>query len=83
MILAVIVFGLILYRKWIAKDEDDSLHVMEAEAGIVAQQEVRAHQLDVIDRWGKTLTAVALVYGLIVGCGYLYQAWVASENLLR
>jgi uncharacterized membrane protein len=83
MILAVVVTGLILYRKWISKDEDDSLHVMDAETGMVAQQTVMAHKLEVIDHWGKTLTVIALLFGLAVGSGYLYQAWSASEALLR
>jgi hypothetical protein len=77
MILSVVVMGLIAYRKWIAKDEDDSLHVMDAEVGIVARQEIVGRKLESIDRWGKALTAIALVYGLFVGAGYLYQNWVS------
>jgi hypothetical protein len=83
MILALIVVGLIAYRKWVAKDEDDTLHVMESEAGLVAQQTVVAEKLEIIDRWGKTLTAIALVYGLAMGSVFLHQAWTASENKLR
>jgi hypothetical protein len=49
MFLAVVVVGLIVYRKWIAKDEDDTLHVMENEASLVAQQAVMAEKLATID----------------------------------
>ena len=56
---------------------------MESEAGLVAQQTVVAQKLETIDRWGKSLTAIALVYGLAVGSVALYQAWTATENLLR
>ena len=42
MFLAVVVVGLIFYRMWIAKDEDDTLHVMEGDDGKVAQQTVMA-----------------------------------------
>jgi hypothetical protein len=73
----MVVIGLIAYRKWIAKDEDDSLHVMDAEMGMVHRQEVVARRLESIDRWGKALTAVALVYGLLVGAVQLYQNWAA------
>ena len=83
MFLAVVVIGLIFYRMWIAKDEDDALHVMDGEAGLVAQQAVMAQKLEIIDHWGQTLTVIALVYGLAMGSVYRYQAWVASENLLR
>ena len=84
MVLTAIVIGLILYRKWIAKDEDETIHVLDYESGLVAQQVTVAHKLDSIDRWGKTLTAVALVYGFVVGAAYLYQSWlVSTSDLLR
>jgi len=83
MFLAVVVVGLIFYRMWIAKDEDDTLHVMDADAGLVARQTVMAQKLELIDHWGQRLTVVALVFGLAMGSAYLYQTWAASENLLR
>ena len=75
--------SLIFYRMWIAKDEDDTLHVMEGDDGKVAQQTVMAQKLEIIDHWGQTLTVVALVFGLAMGSAYLYQTWAASEYLLR
>ena len=84
MILSAVVVGLIVYRKWIAKDEDDRLHVMDYEVALVSRQEAVAHKLESIDRWGKALTAIALLYGLVMGAGYVYQSWVAATNdLLR
>jgi len=56
MILSAVVVGLIVYRKWIAKDEDDRIHVMDCEAGMLSRQATVVHKLDTIDRWGKTLT---------------------------
>ena len=82
MILTAAVIGLILYRKWVARAEDDTLHVLDSDIAIVPQQAALALKLELIDRWGKSLTVIALVYGLAVGCGYLYQAWVASTNNL-
>ena len=83
MFLAIVVVGLIFYRMWLAKDEDDTLHVMDSEAGLVAQQAVMAQKLEIIDHWGQTLTVIALVSGLAMGSVYLYQVWFASEYLLR
>ena len=54
---------------------------MDSEIGMVSRQAVVAQRLESIDRWGQALTAIALVYGLAVGAGYLYQAWVASNQL--
>ena len=82
MILSAVVVGLIIYRKWIAKDEDDRLHVMDCEGALLSRQVAVAHKLESIDRWGKALTAIALLYGLIVGAGYVYQSWVAASNNL-
>jgi hypothetical protein len=80
MILSTVVIGLIAYRKWVAKDEDDSLHVMDAEIGMAQRQEVVGRKLEAIDRWGKSLTAIALVYGFLVGAAYLYQSWVSAST---
>jgi hypothetical protein len=83
MFLAVVVVGLIFYRMWIARDEDDTLHVMEGDDSLVARQTVTAQKLELIDHWGKILTVIALVFGFAMGSVYLYQTWAASEALLR
>jgi hypothetical protein len=83
MFLALVVVGLILYRRWVAKDEEDSIHVLDSDAGQVAQQTVMAAKLNGIDHWGKTLTIVVLVYGLAISSVFLYQAWLAGETALR
>jgi len=80
MVLAMVVVGLIFYRKWVARAEDDTLHVMDSEIGMISQQAFVAQKLESIDRWGKALTAIALVYGLVVGAGYVYQSWVAAST---
>jgi hypothetical protein len=82
VILATIVIGVLMYRRWISRDEDDSLHVMESETGVVSRQAAMAQKLESIDRWGKVLTVVALVYGLLLGLVYLYKAYLASLNSL-
>ena len=48
----------------------------------VAQQQVGLSQrLDHIDKWGKILTIIAVVYGLILASVYFYQSWVASSSI--
>ncbi|HTM50532.1 MAG TPA: hypothetical protein VL285_17680 [Bryobacteraceae bacterium] len=80
MLLSAAVVALIAYRAWVARNEDDSLHVMEA--GLTAQQVLVGHKLDVIDRWGKMLTMVALVSGIALGSVYLFQNWEAASAQL-
>ena len=81
-VFASIVVGLAIYRRVVAAHEDDTLHVLEAEAGMIAQQEMIARRLEVIDKWGKLLTIVTLVYGLLLACVYLYQVWEESFKTL-
>ena len=73
MILAVAVIGLILYRAWIARGEDDRLHVHQSEIGLVSHQAATAQKLEAIDRGGQALTVIALLHGFAVGAGYIYQ----------
>jgi hypothetical protein len=73
--LAITVLGLAMYRKWIAIKEDHMIHISGDGSAVVRQQAV-AKRLEVIDRWGKKLTVVTLVFGLcVVGAAayILYQ----------
>ena len=54
--------------------------MMDCEVGLLSQQATVGHKLESIDRRGKALTAIALVYGLVVGAGYIYQSWVAASS---
>ena len=52
MILAALIIGLILYRKWVAKDEDDRLHVTASER---RARFVRLHKQDFYRRYEEKL----------------------------
>lgn len=81
-IMALAVIALIVVRKRVAAGEDDTLHVMEGDAAMIPHQEEIAHKLAVIDRWGKSLTAVTVVFGLALGALWVYQGWVAASNYM-
>jgi len=74
VVVAVSVLVLLAWRKAVARHEDESLHL--ADAGAVTEQVNITHKLEQIDKWGKILTVIAAVYGLAVGCVYMYQSWV-------
>jgi hypothetical protein len=76
--LVMIVLGLAAYRKMVSLHEDDFIHVAEGEAKAIPQQIAVAHKLEVLDHWGKILTIVAAVSGLLLGCVYLYMLWQQS-----
>ena len=77
-ILALAVLGLALYRKLIANHEDDLIHIGPGEEKLIPQQVQIAAKLEVVDRWGKTLTVIVAAAGLLIAAAYLYQAWEAS-----
>lgn len=79
-ILAFAVLALAAYRKFVARNEDDMLHLRASEIALNAVQERIAHKLEVIDRIGKTLTIVAFTYGLGIVAWILYEGWMAGLN---
>lgn len=82
-VMAAIVIALIVYRKNVADAEDDSLHVQESEAGVLAQQAVVAKKLEAIDRWGKAITGLAITYGLFLAGLYVYNLWNESATMVK
>jgi hypothetical protein len=77
-ILACAVIALAIYRRWVARTEDDTLHVLEDAVVAVPRQTAFAQRMDAIDRWGKLLTIFTVVSGLVLAGVYLYNAWQAS-----
>jgi len=79
--LAVVVLVLAIYRNVMASHEDETIHVLEGDAPAVAAQLKLSHKLEVIERWGKTLTVVVVVYGLVIAGMYLYFIWQQGAQL--
>jgi len=80
VLLAVIVLALIAYRKIVSNKEDETLHLGSGTEAIPAQQVEIAHKLDAIDKWGKLLTVVVVVYGLLLLAVYTYQTWLSPNT---
>lgn len=79
--LAVVVGVLAIYRNMMASHEDETIHVLDGDAPQVAAQAKLGRKLEVIERWGKILTAIVVVYGLIIGAMYLYYVWQQGAKL--
>ena len=75
--LALSVPCLALYRKWIATEEDDSIRV-SGDGSVIEKQKFISHKLEAIDRWGKVLTVVTFVLGLVLVAVYVYVSWQVS-----
>jgi|HubBroStandDraft_1064217.scaffolds.fasta_scaffold919675_1 hypothetical protein len=80
IVMASVVGSLALYRKYVSRGEVDILHLGANEGYHIPLQEAMAHRLEAIDRWGKILTIVLIVYGVLIACGYMVLAW-RSTNL--
>ena len=77
-VVALGVIGLIIKRKMIASKEDDTLHVLH---GTLTEQSAVANQLEVIDKWGKILTTVAVVMGLLIAAAYVYESFFNRPSM--
>ena len=72
-VLATAVLALAFYRRAVASKEDDYLHVNN---DVAAQQTAMAKKLEMIDRWGKILTIIAAVFGVILLGLFMYDGWI-------
>jgi len=79
--LASAVVGLAVYRKLIARNEDECLHMGETDRQLIARQTFIAQRLDAVDKWGKSLTVVAAVFGAILFAIYIYGVWMSSLRI--
>jgi cytochrome c biogenesis factor len=79
--LVVVVAVLAIYRNMMASHEDETIHVLDGDAPLVAAQAKFSHKLELIERWGKILTTVVVVYGVIIGAMYLYYVWQQGAKL--
>jgi hypothetical protein len=80
--LALTVLALFVWRKMVSRGEDDNLHVLDGGAAQkTAAQLAVAEKLDLIDKWGKIVTVVALVFGVILGGLFVYQSWIQNSHI--
>jgi hypothetical protein len=70
IVLAGVIVLLFGWRQAIARKEDAAIDVLH---GNMAQQAALEQKLSQIDKWGKLLTIVAAVFGVILGALYIYK----------
>ncbi len=80
VILALVVIVLAFKRKSITAEEDDSLHLGGGADGAVEHQKAIAARLAKMDQYGKVLTTVLVVLGVIVIVLYGMQMWESSKT---
>jgi len=80
-VLALIVLVLAIYRMSIGSREDDQIHLNAAETGMSSVQAAFAHKLEAIDRVGKALTVVAVLYGAGLLAWAIRDTWISGTML--
>ena len=78
VVLALSVLALFLWRQAVARGEDDSLHVMH---GTLTDQTSLAQKLEVIDKWGKIMTVITVVLGLLIAAAYVYGQFAGRSSV--
>jgi hypothetical protein len=78
-VLALVVIGLAVMRKSVASKEDDMVH-LSGDTSIIQNQAEVAKKLEAIDKWGKSLTIVLVVTGVVLAGFYGMQLWEASST---
>lgn len=79
--LTLVVLALVSYRYVISRREDDTLHLADAEAPLVAEQKALAARLGRLDEWKRRLTVVDLVLGLGLAALFVRNALRGSGLL--
>lgn len=79
-LLILSVLALFIWRKMVARAEDDDIHMLHGTTGVSQQQQMISQKLDVIDKWGKIVTAVTVIFGLLLGAAYMYSSFLSGPS---
>ncbi len=72
--------GLAIYRLMCDRDNDFHIHATSDEALSVGKQDAVAHRVLAVDKWGKALTVVTVLYFLVLVALVLYNEWLRSSS---
>jgi hypothetical protein len=64
--MALVTAALIVWRTKLGFNEDDSVHLSEAQVSAEKGQIVRSRSIDSVDKWGKAMTALTVAYGVVL-----------------
>ncbi len=82
VVLLVVVLVLAFRRSFLARQEDDMLHVGDAAAAAAtAHQVVVAKKLTALESVLKVLTVLLILYGVALVGLFIYNAWMASTRM--
>jgi len=76
-VLALIVVGLFLYRRWLENQDDHYLHLHNDshDSSIVNLQTSMGKRIEAIDKVKNGLLVAVILYALAIGGMAIYMAW--------
>jgi ABC-type Fe3+ transport system permease subunit len=80
VVLALAVLALFIWRRTVSGKEDDNLYLDGTSAAKAVHQEEFAKKLNLIDKWGKIATVLAVVYGVVLGGIFVWMSWVQNTK---
>jgi hypothetical protein len=78
----MVVLALALVRYIASLHEDDNIHIGSGQAALVTKQMAFFSRVEAVERWGKSLTIIALIGGLALAALYLNQVFQGNANPL-
>lgn len=81
VVLTLVVIGIYSYRYFVSLKEDDILHLADAEAPLILEQNAMAARLNRLDRLRRQLTLVDVGLGILLAAIFGYNA-LRSSGLL-
>ncbi len=81
LFLVAVVILLAFYRWVVASHEDETVHVSAGGINLPDNRAALGKKVERIELWGKTLTAVAAVYGLVLLSIYVYELWMMATKV--
>ncbi len=84
-LLALVLFAIWMYRKWLDDHEDHNIHLHNtaSDSNVIMTQQSINKRLEVLERAIYYLTFVVIAYGLFVAGMAIYNAWQASNAIVN
>jgi len=81
IVMTVVVAILAAYRKFVARNEDDVVHLADASGQLVTNQLKTARSLKVVDRLGVGITIATGVYAIVLFALFLYNGFTHPPGM--
>ncbi|MBY0507170.1 MAG: hypothetical protein K2X03_24865 [Bryobacteraceae bacterium] len=79
--LTLVVLGMIAYRYFVSRQEDDTVHLADSEAPLIAEQQHMVARLNKLDLWKRRLTVADVVLGAGLATVFVVNALRGSGLL--